>query len=240
MLELLPEVDEPPDRALRGSLLGSASWATRDLGVGFFDSVRAGDSGWVSETTFPIYDAPSGDHLGWVSRGWVLRDSEPTPWMVHGFVETDYEAPSGIVYEWRVDGWFRIRLNDSPNDMESMAWVHACRLDYGTTSLEVTFWHDHFEPGFTPLFMRERRERSEPLRAVPDGPVIAWVVHGDEMEVLGIEGPWMQVRLYKPGPWSEVCSGSDPESWEGETHEGWILWWSDENGSRVYWHTRGC
>jgi len=148
-------------------------------------------------------------------------------------VETGYEEPSFIVLEEGSGGWLLIRYASTDAETHT-GWTPTCALQSSPAALRFARWNDWFLSGETsPLFFRS--EEPQTLRSgtsIESAPLAE--ISGDYvLEPLEIRGEWMRVALKQP---SDYCF-FDVES---TSTEGWVRWYSEEAGSRVWYFTRGC
>lgn len=218
------------ESSLEGNLgLGHLHYA----GGGQASERPPGDNDWLRSVELPLSDSPGSAPWGWIAGGWLLRgDSSPEPLESEALIETGYEQPSFIVLEENSDGWLRIRY--ASVEGAGAAWTPSCALQSSPAVLRFIRWSDWFLGGeISPLFFR-----SEAPRALLSDPSVGSLplteISGDYvLEPLEVRGAWMRVALKRP---SDYCV-FDAES---TSTEGWVRWYSEEEGPLVWYFTRGC
>lgn len=252
-----PELERPavpahlaalPDSLARG---GAEYWYWKHAyeretrGVGFLrvggrvDGESVGWD-WLVGVSVPLYDEPGDSRpQAWFHNGWfVPGDDQPPRPLTYGMtLETEYERSNLVVSEARGDGW--IRLSTGSGADGDGAWTHGCLLGLGKVWLEPVLWRDMFlGPDAPPLsFVSQERHA---LRRAPgsESPLVTWLAHNDEVEIVAWEGAWARVRAFKPGRfWSMCTTGGD---WDGEMLEGWVQWTDAASGTWLWFPTRGC
>ena len=193
-----------------------------------------GENDWLGRVELPLSESPDAEPWGWIVGGWVVRDgSTPEPLRSGTLVETGYEEPSFIVLEENADGWLRIRHASTDTEIQT-SWTPTCALQSSPAALRFTRWNDWFLSGETsPLFFRSEMPQTLRSGASRESSPLAEISGDYILEPLEIRGEWMRVALKQPSDYCLV----DVES---TSTEGWVRWYSEETGSRVWYFTRGC
>ena len=206
--------------------VGHVHYSMRNPG---FD-LPPGELDWLRSIDLPLSAAPGQPASAWITMGWVVRDGlEPEPLRRADQVETGYEDFSFIVLETQ-DDWLKIRYADDAN---GSAWVPACALDEGPILLDFARWSDWLTSGdISPLFFRV--DAPDDLFAAPDENAERRAIGQDyHLEPIEVRGSWMRVLLKEPSDYCEF-------DMESEATEGWVRWYADDVGPRVWYYTRGC
>lgn len=210
------------------------------LGVGFLrGGAGAPNSDWHRHVRLALFSGPDQEApFGWLVDGWIveLADESLRPLGTDGFVETEYESSSAIVYEIDSTGWIRFRYLPEES---GTAWTHECFFDLGDDPVSVTTWEERLTSELiSPLFFRDEvphilraqpRADSERFRSVPASPAEY------HLEPLEIRGDWMRVRVVQP---SDYCTV--PVDATTRRSEGWVRWRDDDIGPWLWYYTRGC
>lgn len=201
--------------------------------------------GWHQAIRLPLYAGPNGKQVGWLANGWriALSNGGTTiePLDTHGMIETGYETPSFIALQVQDDGWMQIRVDVEKEGHDGTAWLHRCHLMAGDNPLVFEPWGQRFMVSEVAgaLFFRDRDRHI--LRSGPGaaharvGAAPEQLADNYHLEPVEVDGPWMRVRVKEP---SDFCG--EPAAGDAPPAEGWIQWWSEEQGPWVWYHTRGC
>lgn len=218
------------------------SWqdTTLNLGIGHLQAaeIQPFDTAWIDKALIPLFAAPGGKPWGWIAKGWLLHDEGKRPLGTAGMLETAYETPSFLVLEENPAGWLRFRFGLPADPGGGTAWLHRCHLANAAYPLRFERWEDRFlkDENVGTLFFRSKVRHS--LRSGPgtDHERLAWI-EGEsyELEPLELQGDWMRVRVSQP-----AVSCAEPGAKPDRVVEGWTKWRSDDQGSWVWYHTRGC
>jgi hypothetical protein len=191
-----------------------------------------GEYDWLGLVELPLSPTAGAAPSAWIARGWIVQDgAAPVPLSRRALLETGYEEVSFVVLEGPYDGWFRIRFAEGD---DGTAWVPECALRESPVRLDFTTWGAWLLSGsISPLYVPQGR--AESLRSAPsETSALVVDIEGDHsLEPLELRGDWMRVRLRQP---SDFC---DPDV-VATTREGWIRWYDEGLGPRVWYFTRGC
>ncbi len=207
---------------------------------------------WLSHLRLPLYDAPHGNAWGWIACGWLVDLSSSKPQISRlepSLLQTSYETFSFIVLNEQSDGWFQFRYGLPTLSHRGVAWAYTSHLRLGDRPLRIQYWKDIFQPSdvnqrnnrgwlqfrdHAPSSDQRLRRESTPTSEV-SFPTDGTFLEGDYgIEPIEIQGNWMRVRISIP---QDYCkTHSEPI----EFHEGWIQWWTPEQGTLLYYHPRGC
>jgi len=191
-----------------------------------------GEYDWLGRVELPLSLRPGAAPWAWIARGWIVPDGAvPVPLSRRALLETGYEEVSFVVVEGPSGGWFRIRFADGD---DGTAWVPECALRESPVRLDFTNWGEWLLSGsISPLYVPPGR--AESLRSGPSemSPLMVDIEGDHVLEPLELSGDWMRVRLRQP---SDYCAPDVAAT----TQEGWIRWYDEGLGPRVWYFTRGC
>ena len=233
---------EPPPRAPYEPLVGGTTTPGNvHLGIGHVHysadnpvvELPPGEDNWLERVELPLSSEPGARPWGGLLRGWVGGAGLPAePLTTRGLLETGYEEASFIVLESRSDGWLRIRYGEPGG--EETAWVPLCALRESLARLDFTPWSDWFlGDRASPLFLRSAIAGDLHSEPSPRSTRITSIAGDHILEPLEIRADWMRVRLKQP---SDYCS---PDVVSASV-DGWLQWFSEDDGPRVWYFTRGC
>lgn len=246
---LLPLPTVTPENPPRPRPYHRLSWQDLEinLGVGHIrpEAAEQHVSDWQQKIRIPLFAGPNGSQNGWIANGWhITLDDGGTaivPFETRGMLETGYETPSFIALQVQDDGWMEIRVAVEKEAESGTAWLHRCHLEAGETPLVFEPWGERFlvEDIAAALFFRDRDRHV--LRSGPGtshtrvGSAPEQLADNYHLEPIEIDGPWMRVRVMEPSNHCGESSGTGAPATEG-----WIQWWSAEQGPWVWYPTRGC
>ena len=207
---------------------------------------------WLSRLRLPLYNAPNGKAWGWLACGWLVDLSSQTlqiSQLEPSLLQTSYETLSLVVLKEQPDGWFQLRYRLPTSNHQGVAWAHTSHLALGDRPLIIQYWKDLFQPknlkqtrsrGWlhfrdeTPsTYLRLRNEPTMSSQVIfPADGIFLKGNYG--VEPIEIRGRWMRVRISLP---QDYC-GRPSQSIE--FNEGWIQWWTPQQGTLLYYSARGC
>ena len=208
------------------------------LGVGHLALVDGGHSyDWPDHVALPLWRAPDSTFSGWIAAGRLWgSEGGATELTGAGTVETGYEVQTLYVLQAEDSGWLRIRVSmPSPQD-PGLRWTHACHLALGDQAVYFESWADVLTQHGEWLFFRTADDRSLYDQPTTDRSPSHRLSDDHRIELLEIDGPWARVRVHEP---DRSCYG-DEEEFDVAVREGWVRWFDDRVGPRLWYPTRGC
>lgn len=189
-----------------------------------------GELDWLRSIDLPLSPEPGAPATTWITMGWIVRDGvDPEPLRRADQVETGYEEISLIVLATQGE-WLEIRY---AGDDGGSGWAPACALDEGSMLFDFTPWSSSLmSDAISPLFFRT--DAPDELFAAPDENAERRAIGRDyHLEPIEVRDSWMRVRLKEPSDYCEF-------DLEVDATEGWVRWYADDVGPRLWYYTRGC
>ncbi|MEM9218973.1 MAG: hypothetical protein AAGD25_32150 [Cyanobacteria bacterium P01_F01_bin.150] len=217
---------------------------------------------WLREVVLPLYREPTTETLwGWVACGRLLqknsdglsspltseRESVTTIEADLQMLETIWGFSAFIVLEEQPGDWYRLQLTTPTSSSNGTFWISGADLGLSPLSITVELWQDFLINRFPlhlldanvhPLYQAPSTE-SEVLLEIDagrlDGPDDLY-----GLRALEFTGDWVRVQVMKPYIQCPLTETERELRARMESFEGWMLWRTPEQGTRLFYPTRGC